>query len=161
MRNPRRNAYMSQVYQDMLDDLQYPVAKDGSVMDASAIKAWVAWHLVRCGWRKPNDGELIDNYDAPVIKKRRVYGTGVMEDAVNWVGVDEPDDPLSDLPNMTMAEIEGLPEDLRAEARRRLGLAAPQPDSDPQPAWSVKPFITIADEPDVDDGTEWTPERTS
>lgn len=147
---------MSRAYEQMLDDLQYPVAKDGSVMDASAIKAWVAWHLIRAGWRKPSQHDLDENFDQPIIKKRRIYSPGVMADAVTWVGIDEPDDPLDGVEDLTVAQIDSLPDDLRIEARRRLGLLPPQPNTEPQPNWSVKPFITIADEPDVDDGTEWT-----
>jgi hypothetical protein len=144
---------MAAVYGQMLDDLHYPVAKDGSVMDASGIKAWICWHLVRCGWRKPNNTDnlpLIENLDEPVIKKRRVHGPGVMEDAVVWVGVHEPDDPLADLYTMTMAEIDCLDDDLKIEAKRRLGLLPPA-EPDLQPAWSVQPFITITDEPEPDD----------
>lgn len=159
MKNPRRNAYMSRVYQQMLDDLHYPVAKDGSIMDASAIKAWVAWHLVRTGWRKPNNTDglaLVEEFDDPIIKKRRISAAGVVEDAIEWVGVNEPDDPLANLADMTMGQIEALPEVQRIEAKRRLGLLPPpDTDAEPEPAWSVKTFIQIADEDDVDDGTQW------
>lgn len=164
-RDPVRNAYMSRVYDQMLADLHYPQAKDGSVMDASAIKHWVAWHLVRCGWRKPNNLDelgLREEYDDPVIKKRKVPGPGVVEDAVVWVDVNEPDDPLTGIEDMTFREIEQLPEEVRAEAKRRLGLAAPAPATpsaeELQTPWQIRPHISITDTPYVDDQTDWTRE---
>jgi hypothetical protein len=144
---------MARVYGQMMDSLHYPRAKDGSIMDASGIKAWVCWHLTNEGWRKPNNTDglpLIEEYDDPVIKKRRVYGPGVMEDAVVWVGMNEPDDPLENLEQMTIAQVEALPDDLKIEAKRRLGLLPPV-EPDLEPAWSVQPFITITDEPAPDD----------
>lgn len=158
MTDPPRNRYLTAVYTQMLDDLFYPVAKDGSVMDASGIKAWVCWHLVRAGWRKPNNTDglaLIEEYDDPIIKKRRVYGPGVFEDAVTWVGVDEPDDPLAGLADMTIAQVDALPDDVKFEAKRRLGMLVPEPaPPDVSPGWSVQPYITITDAPD--DTTEWS-----
>lgn len=158
MKDRKRNQYMTRVYQQMLDDLQYPHAKDGSVMDASGIKAWVCWHLVRAGWRKPNNADglpLLEEYDDPIIKKRRVYGPGIYEDAVVWVGIDEPDDPLEHLEDMTVAQIEALPDDVKVAAKRRLGLLPPpQPDGELRPAWSVQPYVTIVDAPD--DETDWS-----
>jgi hypothetical protein len=157
VKDQQRNWYMTAVYAQMMADLQYPVAKDGSVMDASGIKAWVCWHLVRAGWRKPNNTDrlaLREEYDDPVIKKRRVYGPGVFEDAVTWVDAAEPDDPLDNLQHMTVAEIEALPEDVRLEAKRRLGVTPAAPQADPQPAWTVQPYISITDAPD--ETTEWS-----
>jgi hypothetical protein len=148
-----RQQYMAAVYKQILDDLTYPVAKDGSIMDASGVKAWIGWHLVRAGWRKPNNSDhlpLVEGLDDPVIKKRRVHGPGVMEDAVTWVPVSEPDDPLENLEQMTIAQVEALPDDLKIEAKRRLGLLPPV-EPDLEPAWSVQPFITITDEPAPDD----------
>lgn len=158
MKNAQRNAYMSKVFDQMMADLTYPVAKDGSIMDATGIKPWVCWHLVRTGWRKPNNLDnfpLVEEYDEPVIKPRRVYGPGVIEDALTWVDFNAPDDPLADLATMTIAEIGALPPDLHLEAKRRLGLTPP-PDSDPnpQPAWTVQPFVSITDAPDAE--TDWS-----
>lgn len=165
-RDPARNAYMSRVFDQMLGDLHYPQAKDGSIMDASAIKHWVAWHLVRCGWRKPNNLDqlaLREEYDDPVIKKRKVPGPGVVEDAVIWVDFNESDDPLAGVEDMTFREIEQLPEELRAEAKRRLGLAAPLPEppvaEQLEAPWQIQPHVTITDAPYVDDNTAWTREE--
>ncbi|CKH14022.1 hypothetical protein PXH78_26995 [Mycolicibacterium smegmatis] len=150
-------AYLARVYKQMLDDLHYPVSKNGDIMDASAVKAWVCWHLVRCGWRKPNNTDgfaLVEDYDDPLIKPRKVYGPGIVEDAVTWVPATDPDDPLQNLESMTVAEIEALPDDLKVEAKRRLGLIPPQPQPSEE-GWSVKPFITITEADDVDDDTRW------
>jgi hypothetical protein len=152
--------YLQACFDLMMGDLTYPVARDGGVMDATPIKPWVCWHLIRCGWRKPNnlDGlALVEEYDDPQIKPRKVYGPGVVEDAITWVPLGDPDDPLEHLADMTMAEINRLPPDVCLEAKRRLGMLPPAPErGDPEPAWSVRPYIKITDEPDVDDGTAWT-----
>lgn len=164
MTDMTRNAYMTQVYGQLIEDLTYPVDKDGNVLDAFAIRPGIAYHLVRAGWRKPNNTDhfpLVEEFDDPVIKKRKVNAPGVYEDAVTWVSTDEPDDPLADIENMTIREIDALPADLRIEAKRRLGLLPPveQPEEPPQPAWTVKPFITITDAEEVDESTNWTPEK--
>ena len=154
---------MSAVYEQMLDDLQYPQAKDGSIMDASAIKPWVAWHLIRCGWRKPNNHDhlaLREEFDDPLIKKRKVNSPGVVEDAVVWVPIDAPDDPLAGIENMTMRDIEELPDELRTEAKRRLGLLITPPAEEPEMPWQIQPHVTITDAPYVDDETDWTREGT-
>ena len=153
----RRSVYLTRVYKQMLDDLTYPVAKDGSVMDASGVKAWICWHLVRTGWRKPNNTDglaLIEEYDDPAIKKRRVYGPGVMEDAVTWIPADAPDDPLERLDSLTVGQIEALPADIKLEAKRRLGMLPPIEVPELTFPWSVSPHVTITDEPD--DETAWT-----
>lgn len=161
VRNPIRNAYMSRVLEQMLGDLQYPQAKDGSIIDTKGFAHLVAWHLVRCGWRKPNNTDgvgLREEFDDPVIKKRNVSGPGVFEDAVVWVGFNEPDDPLADIENMTIREIDELPEELRYEAKRRLGLiSSPTPADVPNfgvEEWSIKPHINITDAEDVGDEPE-------
>lgn len=164
VRNREKNAYMARVLAQMLEDLQYPQAKDGSIVDTKGFGHLVAWHLVRCGWRKPNnldDFPLVEDFDDPVIKKRKVLGPGVFEDAVVWVGFNEPDDPLAGLEDMTLREIESLPEEVRFEAKRRMGLiGTPTPDATPnfgvQP-WTAPPRISITDAElgdDTDDSRE-------
>jgi hypothetical protein len=157
MVSPAQKAYLARCYQQILADLTYPVDREGNVMDISAMKALVGWHLVRCGWRKPNNTDgfaLQEEFDDPLIKSRRVYGPGVYEDAVQWVPFSDPDDPLDDLASMTMAEIEALPADLKGEAKRRLGLLPATEHPEPKPAWSVRPFVHIEDAP-VDETTRW------
>ena len=157
VRNKQKNSYMSRVLGQMLEDLQYPQAKDGSIVDTKGFAHLVAWHLVRCGWRKPNNLDnfaLREEFDDPIIKKRKVLGGGVFEDAVVWVGFNETDDPLEGLEDMTMREIEALPDEVKFEAKRRLGLAPavpprPSPDQLEMP-WQANPLITIADAPEED-----------
>lgn len=133
----------------LLQDLLYPPSSDGkAIVDLSYMRPSVAKHLGRCGWRwHPEKAK---------IKFREVREPGVIEDAVEWVPFDSPDDPLEDLDNMSMAEINGLPEPLMVEAKRRLGMLpqAPEPQGKP---WSHPNKVTIADGPDTeDDGTKWT-----
>jgi hypothetical protein len=158
----KRNDYMLRNFQMLLAALQYPVNKDGSVMDLDlggyGLAPGIAYHLNRAGVRIPNNTEgfpLVEEYDDPLIKKRKVYGPGVYEDACLWVPFHTPDDPLANLEQMTMAQIEALPDDVKFEAKRRLGMLPPTPENtEPTPGWSVQPFITITDAPDTE--TEWS-----
>ena len=155
-----RSQYLQMCRKQMWADLTYPVDKDGNMMDAGGVRGTISYHLIRAGWRKPNNTDglaLVEAFDDPLIKRRKVYGPGVYEDACTWVPATDPDDPLEHLGDMTMAQIEALAPDVRLEAKRRLGIA-PAPDDAEVPAagWTVQPHITISDEPDVDDGTEWT-----
>jgi hypothetical protein len=153
-----RSEYLQACSKQMLADLTYPVARDGTTaMDAGGVAPIIAYHLIRAGWRKPNNADglvLIEAYDDPLIKPRKVYGPGVYADAVTWVPADDPDDPLADLANMTMGQIAALAPDLQLEAKRRLGMEIRPPT--PEPGWTVQTHITITDEPDVEDGTQWT-----
>lgn len=130
----------------LLESIQYPVAPDGTVVDTSFISATVAYHLARCGY---------DIVRAPLIKKRSVSGPGIIVGACHWVAPDESDEPvvyaspLDDLQNMTMAQIDALPEPLRVEARRQLGLPYREP------GWQHTPTVNIEDAPEPDDGAEW------
>lgn len=151
--------YKGRVMAQLLTDLSYPRGEDGRVLDTNAFKAVLAQHLMRAGWRKPNNTDglaLIEEYDEPEIKARKMVGPGVYEDAIEWVPFDAPDDPLADLQNMTIAQINALPEHLSTEAKRRLGMLpnAPQPTD----LWSVKPTLTITDAEEADEPT--TSERS-
>ncbi len=133
---------MLAAYGKFLEDCHYPMSKDGSVMDASYVVAHIGYHMVRRGWRPPG----MDPAE-PVIKKQKVVGPGVIEDAVKWVPMDAPDDPLEHLDTMTFAEISALPEDLKVEAARRLNKGRFDHDlPDPEPSWQVSPNISITDE---------------
>ena len=132
----------------LLLDLTYPESKDGARVDLTAFKAIIAYHLVRCGWRMDPDKRM--------IKARKVNARGVYEDAVDWVPINAPDDPLANLANMTMAEIEALPPGLKAEAMQRVS-GAVLPDLPENPGWHVETSIRITNDPDEpDDGFEWT-----
>lgn len=130
-----------QAFAICIKDLRYPVTKEGDVADVSYIAALVAYHLVRCGWR-PDPAKR-------VIKARKVVGRGVATGAVEWVGMDEPDDPLAGLENMTMKELAALTPAARAEAIRRLGGDTPNDLPMPEPSWQLKPNIRITDQDDA------------
>lgn len=133
-------AEMEAAFAAFLDDCKYPVSKGGEVMQADYFVIPVAYHMVRCGWRKAAD---------PVIKKRRVDAPGVVEDAVEWVPVDAPDDPLEGIEAMTFEQIAALPEYLRRKAIARLG-GDVEVDGDlpamAEPAWQVTPNISYSTE---------------
>lgn len=131
----------------LMGDLRYPVSKDGSIIDMSYFTAVLAYHLVRCGWRV--DPERRE------IKPRRITAQGVIQGAIEWVPMDAPDDPLANLNNMTMKEINKLPPIQRAEAIRRIG--GPElPDLPRNPGWKTETHVNIEDAPDVNDGIEWS-----
>jgi len=132
----------------MLGDLRYPVSQDGSVLDMTYFGPLITWHLIRCGWR--NDPEK------RIIKPRKVTAKGVIKGAVEWVSVNEPDDPLADLPSMTMQDVQQLPPRLRAEALRRMG-GPETPELPENPGWTVATSMRIQDAPDTtNDGRRWT-----
>lgn len=143
----------------LLADLRYPAGPRGdnlALIDGmpyrpddpnilDSMKGVIAYHLTMAGWRP--------DLSKRKRKARRVYGAGMFADAVVWVGVDEPDDPLADLANMTMAQIDALePEDVRYEARRRLGLPAPPAAPTPEP-WQQPPHVEITDADDEEEET--------
>jgi hypothetical protein len=127
---------MSNAFMTMLKDLRYPVGKDGSIMNADFFAPFVAYHLVRCGWRP--------NSEKRKIKPRRVPGKGTVEDAVEWVDMSEPDDPLRHLNTMSMTEVALLPEVWKHEAIRRLGGHVKSDLAEPKSIWHVDTKINIA-----------------
>ena len=129
-------------------DLTYPEAKDGTRVDVSGFKAIIAYHLVRCGWRMIPEKRM--------IKARKINARGVVADAIDWVPINSPDDPLANLADMTMAQIDALPPGLRAEAMQRM-TGEVLPDLPDNPGWKVATSIRITNDPDEpDDGFEWT-----
>jgi hypothetical protein len=135
----------------MIGDLRYPISKDGSVLDLTYFSPLIAYHLIRCGWRFDPAHQQ--------IKPRKITAKGVVEDAIEWVDVDAPDDPLADLKNMTMAQINRLPPVQRATALRRMG-GAESPELPGNPGWHVTTNFKIEHAPDPDDGHHWTGRRT-
>lgn len=129
---------MQNAFGTMLLDLRYPVANDGSVMNADFFAPLVAYHLVRCGWR-PNSNKR-------KIKPRRVPGPGVAQDAVEWVDMEAPDDPLKGLANMSLGDISRLPDVWRHEAIRRLGGQVTGDLPKPVNGWKVETKFNIANQ---------------
>lgn len=136
-----RKAEAEQAFKEFLEDCHYPVTKDGATMDASYFGPVIAYHMIRCGWRRSVE---------PVIKKRKVDAPGVIEDAVEWVPMDAPDDPLEGIEDWSFAQIAALPEYLKRKAIQRLGGNAEADDDLPEmgePAWKVTPNISYNAEP--------------
>ncbi len=121
-----------------LNDCHYPASKGGDILDASYVVSIISYHMVRCGWRPSA---------APVIKKRRVLAPGVIADAVEWVDIDEPDDPLENLEDMSVRELAELSPEARAAAIRRLGGEYENDLPETQTGWQITPNITISDDP--------------
>lgn len=142
-------AEMEEAFADFIADCRYPQGKGGERMQSDYFVTIVAYHMVRCGWRRAA---------APVIKKRKVAAPGVVEDAIEWVACDAPDDPLEGVESMTFAEVAALPEHLRRMAIARLGGNAEVDDDLPpmgEPAWQVTPNISYSTEsPSGDDFLE-------
>lgn len=135
---------MMQAFDTMLKDLRYPESPpneqgESSIMNTDFFAPLVAYHLVKCGWRP--------NSEKRKIKPRRVPQHGVVSDAVEWVGMDEPDDPLRNLDTMSMAEIALLPEVWKHEAIRRLGGNIKSDLPEPKSKWKVNTRINIKDIP--------------
>ena len=123
----------------MMADLQYPVAPDGTVLGISDALNWlkpaICYHFARCGYGLLN----------PPLIKAQPSENAIIEDAVTWVAADAPDNPLADLTNMTMGQINSLPEPTRTTALRRLGLLPPP---EPDPGWVQPPVVDIQDAPE-------------
>ena len=128
-------------------DLTYPVSSDGTRIDVSGYRQIIAYHLVRCGWRMDREKRM--------IKSRKVNARGVYVDANEWVPIDMPDDPLDNLANMTMRDIDALPPGLKAEAMQRI-TGEVLPELPENPGWKVETRIKITDDStEPDDGFEW------
>jgi hypothetical protein len=142
----RDKSEKNQAMLEMMADLTYPESKDGSTLDISFFQAIIAWHLVRCGYRKDPARQM--------IKPRRLIAQGLPPDAVEWVPVDAPDQ--LDYSSMTLAQINQLDPRNRAIALRQVG--GPETPSLPDnPGWHVQTSIDIQDAPDPDDdGYAWT-----
>lgn len=150
------NAEQRQAMIALMADLRYPAGPDGGVLAlldglpfpnddpnvVDSMRGRLAYHLMMAGWRV--------DLNKRRRKARKVFGAGMFDDAVVWVDISEPDDPLADLANMTIAQIDALtPEDVRLEARRRVGLPVPTPE--PPPGWQANPLVDVIDAPEPDD----------
>lgn len=72
----------------LMQDLRYPAGPNGEILGfaAEAIAPIVAYQLTMCGWRL--------DMRKRKRKARKISGPGVMEDAVVWRPVSEPDGPI-------------------------------------------------------------------
>lgn len=124
---------------DIADALRYPVDSRGRIYDVRFLLPIIAFHLSRCG-------AVIDPSRA-IIKARRLPPTpGVIEDAVEWVGIDAPESIDDELAGATVDDLARLSPAARAELIRRLGGEAPTPAPDTGALWHVEPTIHFDDE---------------
>jgi hypothetical protein len=66
----------------LANDLIYPTDADGDVIDIRYFAPLIAYHLSMCGWRKDPDKVQRVRQKAPGAGEP---GTGVAEDAIEWV----------------------------------------------------------------------------
>lgn len=104
-------AEMEIVFEQFLEDFQYPVNRKGQPLDLRFLGPHIAYHLVRCGWRQIANRRMI---------KKQPIGAGPqrLDDAVIWVDINTPDDLDPD--NMTVEQLKAAPPHIQAEAIRRL-----------------------------------------
>lgn len=132
-RNP-----LSDAMYELADALQYPVDNKGRVYDVRFMLPVLSYHLARRGFRF--------HPELAIIKPRRLPpAPGVVEDAVEWVGINEPDSIDDELAGVTIADVDRLSPAARAELLRRLGVAQPGDDAEP-PSWHVETSIQFDDE---------------
>lgn len=132
---------------DIAEALQYPCDSRGRRYDVRFLLPVIAFHLARAGC-------VVDPGRA-VIKKRRLPPTaGVVEDAVEWVSIDEPDTIDDELDGATLEDLPSLSAAARAEFIRRARIAsgedvAPAPvsdaDLDARTPWHVETSIVFED----------------
>lgn len=130
---------MAAAMYDIADALRYPVDNRGRIYDIRFMLPAIAFHLARAG-------AVIDP-DRAVIKARRLPPTpGVIEDAIEWVGIHEPDSIDDELADATIADVDRLSPAARAELIRRLGgdgttITEQQTELDGRAPWHVETHI--------------------
>jgi hypothetical protein len=125
----------------LADALSYPRGRDGRTMQLPAdLRLMLADFLIKHGWRW--------HPEHATIKRRSCAGPGTYDDAVQWVALDAPDDPLDNLDTMTLADVAQLPPELRARALERLGMAGPPATEPGASPWQAANTVTIVEEPD-------------
>lgn len=142
---PRPDNPLSNAMYDIADALRYPVDPKGRVYDVSFLAPILAYHLARAG--------CVIDPDKAVIKPRRLPpAPGIIDGAIEWVGVHEPDRVDDELAGATIDDIDRLSPAARAELIRRLGgdpATVPQPepdDLDIRSPWHVETSIRFDDE---------------
>lgn len=137
---PRRHDPLSDAMYAIADALHYPVDARGRVYDVKFMLPVLSFHLARAG-------AVIDP-DRAVIKARKLPpAPGVAEDAVEWVGIHEPDSIDDELADATIADVDRLSPAARAELLRRLGVAPQEQQDLDRPTWHVETSIHFDEEP--------------
>lgn len=128
---------------DIADALRYPVDNRGRVYDVRFMLPALAFHLARAGC-------VIDPSRAVIKARRLPPAPGVIEDAVEWVGVNEPDRIDDELAHASIADIDKLSPAARAELIRRLGgdttTITETTDLDARTPWHVETSIHFDEE---------------
>ena len=124
-------------YLDLIDTMgDHVVDPEGNDYDLAMMQpaVWAsAWTLALNGFRRSGETH---------IKKRFYSGDQVRPGAYTWVDARSADDAAEELQPLHYADDVSLPPDLRALAAQRDGA---QPVE--LPTWSVKPKITVVNEP--------------
>ena len=127
-------------YLELLEVMEYPVDQNGRPHDLNHMSAStlaIAWTAALYGFRRSAFS---------LIKKRRITGPGVYENACTWVPSDAPDDAERDLTPGDFSDDRVRPPDVRALAAKRDG-------DEPQvlAEWHTKAEISYRDEPRPED----------
>ncbi|AXH46860.1 minor tail protein [Mycobacterium phage Aminay] len=149
MKEPVRNTLSDAMY-EIAELLQYPTDSKGRRYDVRYLIPVLSFHLARAG--------CIIDPDRAVIKPRKVpppaefegTGWGDAWDAIEWVGINEPESIDDELAGATVDDLPHLSPAARAELIRRLGGtpadgAAPEPDLDERTPWRVETAIHFED----------------
>ncbi len=127
---------IQRAYMELLEVMEYPIDPNGTVHDLNAIGPSVlgiAWTAALYGFRRSGD---------PLIKKRRIDGNGIYDNACTWVSVDAPDDARRDLRPGDYSTDRLRPPDVRGMAATRDG-EGPTVTAE----WHTRPDVTYVDEP--------------
>ncbi|AMQ66961.1 MULTISPECIES: phage gene 29 protein family protein [Mycolicibacterium] len=139
LQKARKVAQMRDVqraYMELLEVMEYPVDQRGVPHDLNAMSASVlaiAWTAALYGFRRSGDA---------LIKKRKMFGPGLYENACTWVDVNAPDDAERDLKPGDFSDDRLRPPDVRGLAARRDG-EGPQVIAE----WHTKAEVRYTDEP--------------
>ena len=127
---------IQRAYMELVEVMEYPVDQSGRVHDLNAMPAAVmgiAWTAALYGFRRSGPA---------LIKKRRLVGPGLYENACTWVDVNAPDDAERDLQPGDFSHDRLRPPDVRGLAARRDG-EGPQVIAE----WHTKAEVRYTDEP--------------
>lgn len=128
----------------MQEDFRYPMNRNGDQMDFRFLGPWIAYHLVRCGWRQIPERRMIKARPPEEIP------AGCYEDLVEWVSLDTPD--RIDFSNLTIEQMQQLPPSVQASAIRQLGGHTDtvlSTGEDPRKIWK-QPVHLEVDDPDFE-----------
>jgi hypothetical protein len=138
-------AEMSTAMNQLEEDFQYPQNAKGDQMDMRFLTPWVAFHLVRCGWRPVDARRMIKKRPATYIPP------GCYEDLVEWVPIDTPD--VLDPTTMTLEQLKTAPASVQAQAIREMnGRSNPlQPPGTPLDKTWRQPIQIDIDDPEFEE----------